>query len=184
VPIAAGQLACAEFWNPTPTPTEIRRAERLIRQGKAWRTIFPGLGTLVITTEQNEGVCEVRLRVTAGEGSIPVRRARPDEEDEALLYRGVSTFEEFGIQLSTFGKRLNLGINEGYALIEHLQLKDDPQAYFVRRTSSGNIAFQGLSARALELARRALADDSTDISAITCDYLEGVRRRRKKRSTS
>jgi hypothetical protein len=51
-------------------------------------------------------------------------------------------------------------------LIEHLRLKDDDRAYFVRLTRNGNIQFQGLSARALHLARQAL-DNGLDVDEVT-----------------
>jgi len=108
-----------------------------------------------------------------------VRRARLGEEAEALAYRGVSPFEEYGIKLSEFGEKLGLGVTEGYAIIDALNIKDDDRAYFVRYTKSGNIMYQGLSARALELARQALSDDRFDLQKARRDYMAKVRSRRK-----
>jgi hypothetical protein len=67
---------------------------------------------------------------------VPVRRARPTEEAEALAYRGVSPFEEFSIALSHFGGKLGVSVNEGYAIIDALRLKEDDRSYFVRLTDS------------------------------------------------
>lgn len=159
-----------------PSDQEVGRAEKSLRSGADWRRVFPGLTQLAVVSGPSEGVREIGLRLTTSGEGVPVRRARPGEEDEALLYRGVSPFEEFGIKLSSFGERLEIGRTEGYALIDHLEVKSDPQSYFVRYTSSGNIKFQGLSARALERGRAAL-QEGIDLSVIKQEYLSRVRSR-------
>jgi hypothetical protein len=73
-----------------------------------------------------------------------------------------------------------LNQHQGQAIIEHLRLKHDDRAYFVRRTRNGNIHFQGLSARALELAKRALAD-GLGVDEVTAAY-NGRRAARARRS--
>jgi hypothetical protein len=65
-------------------------------------------------------------------------------------------FQEFNIKLTDFGSRLGLSRQEGSAIVWELNLKGDERAYFVKRTSAGNIIYQGLSARALHLAREAI----------------------------
>ena len=163
-----------------PTDTEVRRAERAIRAGADWRKVLPGLASLSIAlATPNSDAQEVVLRVGKGNDAVPVRRARLGEEAEALAYRGVSPFEEYGIKLSEFGEKLGLGVTEGYAIIDALNIKDDDRAYFVRYTKSGNIMYQGLSARALELARQALSDDRFDLQKARRDYMAKVRSRRK-----
>lgn len=142
-----------------PTAREVARAEASLRAGKDWKSIFPGLATLTIgTPDPNSGGQEVVLRVGQDPNALPVRRARPGDEDEALAYRGVSPFDEYSIKLSKFGEHLGLSRHEGHALIAALNLKSDDRAYFVRKNQSGNVVYQGLSARALELGKRALAD--------------------------
>ena len=102
-----------------PTDTEVRRAERAIRAGADWRKVLPGLASLSIAqATPNSDAQEVVLRVGKGNDAVPVRRARLGEEAEALAYRGVSPFEEYGIKLSEFGEKLGLGVNEGYAIID------------------------------------------------------------------
>jgi hypothetical protein len=92
------------------------------------------------------------------------------EADSALLYRKSNPFDEYGVRLSKFGESLGLSQYEGYALTWRLKLKDDPAAYFVRRTKEGNIQFQGLSARALDLARTAMASPGFDLHEIVVAY--------------
>lgn len=144
-----------------PNETEVRRAETSLRSGTDWPRIMPGLAKLSIAPAEPEGAAqEVVLRIEKGGSGVPVRRAARSEQDEALFYRAVSPFDEYAIKLSEFGSHLELSKTEGYALIEALRMKDDERAYFIRRTSAGNVRYQGLSARALELARKALADET------------------------
>lgn len=146
-----------------PTAVEVARAERSLRDGKDWKAIFPGLASITLATATPGAAQEVVLRVGRDPGGIPVRRARPDEESQALAYRGVSPFEEYAIKLSKLGEHLGITRNEGLALIAALQLKDDDRSYFVKRNASGNVIYQGLSARALEVGKRALADHDFDL---------------------
>jgi hypothetical protein len=153
-----------------PTEREVTRAERDLRKGTDWRVIFPGLANLSLgSAAPGAGAQEVTLRIGKDHDGVPVRRAKSGEEG-ALAYRGVSPFEEFGIKLSKFGQMLGVGVNEGYAIIRELKIKDDDRAYFVRRNASGNVVYQGLSARALELGKAALADPSFDLEGATRRY--------------
>lgn len=162
-----------------PTETEVTRAGRDLRAGKDWRVVLPGLATLSIApATPNTGAQEVSLRIGKDPDGVPVRRARPGEEDGALAYRGVSPFEEFGIKLSKFGERLGIGVNEGYAIIREKEIKKDDRAYFVRKNASGNIVYQGLSARALEIGRAALEDPTFDLAAATDRYNKRNRKER------
>lgn len=141
-----------------PSEREIERAARSIKRGTAWDKVFPGLAGLEVTGVPAEPAgAAVSLRISK-DGEAAVRRARPDEEAEALLYREVNVFDKYGLKLSQFGDKLGLTSYEGLAVVYHLGLTDDPHAYYVKRTANGNIQFQGLSARALHIAREALAE--------------------------
>jgi hypothetical protein len=162
-----------------PTEAEIARAQRSLTAGGDWKVLLPGLATLQIVPAVPGGdVQEVTLRIVKDGGIVPVRRARAGEEAEALAYRGVSPFEEFGIKLTEFGPRLGLTQYQGQVLIEALHLKDDERSYFRRRTEAGNVQFQGLSARALKLGRDALADPGFSLTTAVQQY-QRARSRRK-----
>ena len=57
----------------------------------------------------------------------------------ALLYRTSDPFDEYGIKLSEFGTKLGVSQADGYALVWYMNLKDDPAAYYCRKTKAGNI---------------------------------------------
>lgn len=151
-----------------PTQTEVNRAEQELRKGIPWERVLPGLATLsVVPVAPGADAQEVILRVGKAADSIAVRKAGPG--DEALAYRSMDPFEEFGGKLTQFGKKLGLTQQQGYALIDHLRIKNDDAAYFCRKTKNNNIQYQGLSARAYDLAHKALAD-GLNIEAITLAF--------------
>lgn len=153
-----------------PTELELDRAVSAFRQGTTWEAVFPGLATLELAATPGAGAQEVSLRISkAGEGPA-VRLAKPGEETGALLYRKSDPFDEYGIRLSDFGAKLEVSQSDGYALTWYLKLKDDPAAYYCRKTKAGNIQFQGLSARALDRARREVAKPSFTWSKVRSAY--------------
>jgi hypothetical protein len=161
-----------------PTQAEVDRAARSFRDGKDWKSVLPGLASLQIGTAVPGGDAqEVVLRISKDSESVPVRRAQTGEEHEALAYRGVNTFDEFGIKLTTFGERLGVSQREGYAIIDALDLKHDDRAYHLRKTKAGNIQFQGLSARAIERGKAALADPTFDLPTAMKRYAAKTKRR-------
>ncbi|MDL9978598.1 DUF3644 domain-containing protein [Microbacterium sp. ASV49] len=138
-----------------PSEAEVAKAEKLLRAGGDWRRVLPGLATLSFDPVSPEtGAQEIVLRVGKAADAIPVRAAKPGEE--ALAYRRMDPQREFGIQLTQFGAKLGLTRQQGYAIIWKLDLKSDDRAYYAMTSQLGNIQFQGLSARALELAKRAI----------------------------
>lgn len=156
-----------------PTESEVGRAERKLREGTDWRLVLPGLATMSIApVEPGQDAREVVLRVGKDADALPVRRAHPEEE--ALAYRSVDPFVEFGGKLTEFGQKLGITRQQGYALIAHLALKEDDRAYFCRRTKNGNIQYQGLGARAYELGRRAL-ESGIDVAELTRQYNTSLR---------
>lgn len=164
-----------------PTEKEVQRASRALAGGKDWRVVLPGLATLQLVRRPPAdsgaagGAREIVLRIGRGAEALPVKRVAPDDEG-ALAYRDSNPFDDYGIKLSTFGERLGLTRTEGYAVIEALKLKDDDRSYFAERTKSGNVIFQGLSARAKHLAEEAL-EQGLDVEAAVAAYKAAHRRR-------
>lgn len=153
-----------------PTEVEVAAAEKQLRVGADWRKVFPGLAQLsIVSAVPGVDAQEVVLRIGKAEEAIPVRRARAGETG-ALAYRGVSPFEEFGVKLTEFGAKLGITRHQGLALIWDLDLKKDERAYFVKLTSSKNVVYQGLSARAIEIGRTRLADPEHDLAEMTARY--------------
>jgi hypothetical protein len=153
-----------------PTEVELDRAVSAFRKGAVWQDVFPGLAALEIAAAPGAGAQEVSLRISkTGEGPA-VRLAKPGEEGGALLFRKSNPFDEYGIKLSKFGDKLGIGQYAGYALIWKLNLKKDPEAYFIRKNTSGNVIYQGLSAKALDLAKEELKRPGFNVDNLLDDY--------------
>jgi hypothetical protein len=144
-----------------PTEREVERAVESLKTKTDWKQVFPGLAQLEIVNTPGSGAPEVTLRIAkAGDGPA-VHLATPGEAEGALLFRKSNPFDEYPIALSDFGSRLGVTVFQGYALIWQLKLKDDPAAYFLRKTPSGKgIRYQGLSSRAIDLAEKEMARSS------------------------
>lgn len=152
-----------------PTEVEVNRAEKALKAGTAWEAVLPGLAALQIApVAPGANPQELALRIKREADGVPVRKAAPGES--ALVYRDSNPFDDFGLTLNAFGGKLGLSQFEGLALIHHLNLKSDDRAYFIRRTSKGSVKFQGLSARALELAKQAITKPDFDLVAVKRAY--------------
>lgn len=164
-----------------PTEAEINRALRWLKERSDWTSAFPGVVglQLVGSPRPSDQVQEISLRIDPKRGEVPVRPAR--EGEEAATYREVDTFDRYSLKLSKLGEKLGVTRHQGYAVVHHLGLKSDPACYRCKTTSKGNIAWQGLSNRALERARKAL-DDGLDIQAAVVEYNDhNAKKARKKR---
>lgn len=151
-----------------PTEQELDRAVEAFRHGKKWQDVFPGLAALEIAPTPGGGAQEVTLRLAKDGDGPGVRAAKPGEA--ALLYRKSNPFDEYGTKLSEFGVKLGLTSHQGQALVWKLRLKEDPDAYFVRKTKKGNIVYQGLSAKAFDTTRKAMSAKGFDLEAIVREY--------------
>lgn len=163
-----------------PTEAEINRTLRGLKESADWTSAFPGVVglQLVGSPRPSDQVQEISLRIDAKRGEVPVRPAR--EGEEAAAYREVDTFDRYSLKLSKLGEKLGLTRHQAYAVVHHLDLKSDPACYRCKTTPKGNIAWQGLSNRALERARKAL-DDGLDLDEAVVAYNAHNARKVKKK---
>lgn len=164
----------------SPSETEIKTVMDDLKARKDWKVVFPGVVGLRVAdgSESSDLVQEISLKIDPKRGDLPVRLAR--EGEDAVAYREVDTFDRYSIKLSEFGPKLGLNRYQGYAVIDALELRSDEACYLLKRTRKGNVQFQGLSPKALDRARKALADDPDLVERAVDDY----KRARASRSRS
>mgnify|MGYP000867599479 FL=1 len=164
----------------SPSETEIKTVMDDLKARKEWKVVFPGVVGLRVAdgSESSDLVQEISLKIDPKRGDLPVRLAR--EGEDAVAYREVDTFDRYSIKLSEFGPKLGLNRYQGYAVIDALELRSDEACYLLKRTRKGNVQFQGLSPKALDRARKALADDPDLVERAVDDY----KRARASRSRS
>lgn len=163
-----------------PTEAEISRTLLALKSSPDWTSAFPGVVglKLVGSSRSSDQVQEISLKIDPKRGEVPVRPAH--EGEEAAAYREVDTFDRYSLKLSRLGEKLGLTRHQAYAVVHHLDLKSDPACYRCNTTSKGNIVWQGLSNRALERARDALAD-GLDVDAAVVEYNAHIARKAKKK---
>lgn len=161
--------------NEAPTEKELERAISAIREGRNWRQVFPGVATLELDTDPGDSQIPVAVRLTRADGA-PVRRARHDEEAEALLYREINPFDRWPFKPTQLAERAGLTTWRTWAVVEHLGLKDD-EDYYKEISLGGDQVVPRYSQKAVERLREAAAE--LDVEAIWREYQvrRGVGRR-------
>lgn len=149
-----------------PTEKELERAMTALREGRDWRQVFPGVATLELEADPGDSQIPVALRLTRSQGE-PVRRARPDEVAEALLFREINPFDRWSLRPSDVAERVGLSGPRTWALIEHLGLKEDEE-FFKEIALGGDQVVPRYSQRAVERLREAL--EEVDMAAVWRDY--------------
>jgi hypothetical protein len=152
------------YWFTAAMTKELERAQRSIREGKGWRSIFPGVATLEIESEAGKDRLPVTVRLTRGEGPA-VRRARPGEE--ALPYREVNPFDRWPFKPTEVAERAGLSTWKAWALIEHLRLKDD-EKFFKKVSIGGGQVIERYSQAAIDQLRDSA--NEVDMDAVWKTY--------------
>lgn len=166
----------------SPSETEIKTVMDDLKARKGWKLVFPGVVGLRVAdgSGSSDLVQEISLKIDCKRGDLAVRLAC--EGENAVAYREVDTFDRYSLKLSKLGDKLGLTRHQALAVVHHLDLKSDPACYSCKLTSKGNIAWQGLSNRALERAHKAL-DEGMDVDAAVAEYnaYRASKAKRKKR---
>lgn len=137
-----------------------------LRDGRDWRAVFPGVATLEVEADAGDSQIPVAVRLTRADGP-PVRRARREEEAEALLFREVNPFDRWSLRPTDVAERVGLSPPRTWAVIEHLGLKDDEE-FYKEIALGGDQVLPRYSQRAVERLREAL--DEVDMDAVWRAY--------------
>jgi hypothetical protein len=152
--------------NEAPTEKELERAMSALREGRNWRQVFPGVATLEIDADPGDSQIPVAVRLTKAEGA-PVRRARREEEAEALLYREINPFDRWPFKPTQLAERAGLTTWRTWAMVEHLGLKDN-EDYYKEIPVGGDQVVPRYSQNAVQRLHEAAAE--LDVDAIWRDY--------------
>lgn len=135
-----------------PSPAELDRLVTQIAQGTSWEELFPGIATLRLDTE-GTGL-SVTLRISKGEGE-PVRLV-PEGTPGATVVavHKVDVLGFYSLGLTQLAAKLKLTQPKTGALIRHLRIQDDPEAY--REVQIGTSTFKRYSSKALDALKKAL----------------------------
>lgn len=113
--------------NTQPSPNELDRLAKEIRNGKAWPDMFPGVASLALSAE-GEGSL-IKLRITKKEG-VPIRVIREGEEAQGVVaIRRINELDFYTLTLQNLSTHVGLGRNKLLKVIEELKIQDDEELF-------------------------------------------------------
>jgi hypothetical protein len=143
-----------------PTDTDLDRLLTSIGTGLPWQKIFPGVASLNLTT-QGTGLA-VSLRITKNDGDpvFLVPEGTPGATTVAI--KKVDKLAFFNLGLLDLAKKCEVSSPKALAIIDFLEIKNDPECFAAFRIGSQD--FKRYSQVALDRIKRALP--TLDLAAI------------------
>jgi hypothetical protein len=148
-PLLAMDLAAAGE-SRQPTPLEVDRAARRLKQGRAWQDVMPNLAAVSLDASGTGQTYSVRL--TKSRTAPPVRFAESEDEAEnAAILREVDAIARFPFGVKKLAELTGITAPKITALIWYLDLKDDPESHRTVRIDKSS--FDRYSHKALATIR-------------------------------
>ena len=148
-----------------PTPLEVDRAAKRLKDRRRWQDVLPNLAGLSLDASGTGQTYSVRL---AKESTAPpVRFAETeDEQENAAILREVDVRERFPFSPTRLAELAGLTVPKAGALIWKLHLKSDPESY--RDIRMGKSGFPRYSHKALKAVRAGVSE--LDIQGVWEEY--------------
>ena len=148
-----------------PSESELSRLAARVKRARGWRSIFPGIKRLAITTEGSGGL-NVTLRISKSRG-VPVQLVKEGTPGATVI--AVKRTDELGfysLNLRALSDKVGLGPNKTLAVIRHLQLQTNPD--FFKEFRIGSARFKRYSPNALDKIKKELP--TLDLDAVWARY--------------
>lgn len=136
-----------------PGELELNRLIRSIKDGRGWKSLFPGVAKLNLTTEGTGLNITVRLTKREGEPVHLVPEGTPGATVVAVKRVDELGFYRFG--LNDLAAQLGISGPRTLALIKHCDLQKSPE--FFKEIRIGKTSFKRYSGKALSRLRRDVA---------------------------
>lgn len=147
-----------------PSDGELRNVCKRLSEGGAWRTVFPGVASINISTEA-EGP-SISLRLTKREG-IPVQLLKEGEGTGAVVaVRRVNELDFYNLGATQLAENVGLTTPKCRAVVDHLGLRDD--ADYFKEIRIGNTRHPRYSQHAIGRIRETL--EGEPIEAIWAEH--------------
>ena len=149
-----------------PTPLEVDRAAKRLKEGRPWKNVLPNLAALSLDASgsgQTYSVCLSKKKTAPA-----VRFAETeDEKENAAILRDIDVTERFPFTITRLGQLIGLTTPKMGAIIWSLDLKSDPESYHEIRLGKSP-PFPRYSHKALRSIRSGLED--LDIQSVWQEY--------------
>jgi hypothetical protein len=132
--------------NTQPSPSELNRLAKKIKEGRSWTDLFPGVASLALSTD-GEGPM-IQLRIKKKEG-VPIRIIDEGENGGGVVaIKRVNELDFYTLSLQTLSQRVGVGRNKLLAVIKELGLQDDSD--FFKEVTVGRVTSKLYSHLALK----------------------------------
>ena len=143
-----------------PTDSDLNKLMAAINKGTPWHKLFPGVGSLNLSTEGTGLSVSLRITKTAGDPVVVVPEGTPGAT--TLAIRKVDKLAFYNLGLHDLAKKCSLSPNRALAVTSHLELQNDSECF--EEVKIGTQTFKRYSQVALDRVQKALP--SLDMSAI------------------
>ena len=148
-----------------PTPLEVDRAAKRLKEGRRWKNVLPNLAGLSLDATGTGQTYSVRL--SKDKTAPPVRFAETeDEKESAAILREVDITERFPFSITQLASLVGITLPKASALVWKLDLKSDSDAF--HQIQLGKSKFDRYSHKALAAAREGAAD--LDMASVWAEY--------------
>jgi hypothetical protein len=145
-----------------PSEAELKAIARDVRNGRSWRDLFPGVAAINITVEGTGPA--ISLRLSKQEGVAVKVTKEGDPGAAAIAIRRVNDTDVFTLGLKDLAKKLSINEFETSALVYHLGIKNDKDAFKVLKIGASK--HPRYSQKALDILYKAKASvDMIDVRA-------------------
>ena len=141
-----------------PSDRELEKVCKRLSGGEAWTSVFPGVASINITAEHDGP--SLSLRLTKNEGT-PVQLLKEGEGTGAVVaVRRVNELDFYSLGAALLAKKVGLTIPKSRAVVDHLNLRDDPECF--KEIAIGGITHPRYSPKAIKRIQQALERESID----------------------
>jgi len=132
-----------------PTERELNRLIKNVKNGQAWDSIFPGIASLKLETEESGLGFYFRISKTEG---LPVRIVKEGEASGApVVIKRVNELGYYSLSITQLACHLGLTAPKTGALVRHFQIQQN-QEYF-KEIKIGKACFKRYSKKAMDYLR-------------------------------
>ena len=129
-----------------PSELELKKLVKIVRSGKKWTDIFPGIASLNIDTQGNGINVDIRITKKEGEKVRIVPEGTPGAT--VLAVKRVNELDFYSLGLKQLAKKIGLGQNKALAVVRHLKIQESEE--FFKEVKISKSKFKRYSILALD----------------------------------
>jgi hypothetical protein len=135
-----------------PGEGDLNRLLKKVRAGKSWRDLFPGIASLELSADTEEGI-PVAIRITKKEGEAV--HLVPEGTPGAMIVsvKRVNELDFYSLGLKELAEKLKVSQPRTLALVKHLNLQGSSE--FFKVVQIGGVTFKRYSLKALDELQKA-----------------------------